>query len=119
MSGWTDLLQSWSTVLQLPTMIVTGAEGAASKVTGLAPVTIPQTVVNAATGQTAPPDVVASWLPSLPDISLPDFSLSSIFPDESANLTKYALIGGAGIVALIILMKPAPAPVRRRTRKAR
>jgi len=116
MTGWTDLLQSWTTVLQLPTMLVTGAEGAASKVTGLAPVKVPQTVVNAATGQTAPPEVVQSWLPQLPDVTLPDFSLSSLFPDQTANLTKYALYGGAGILALLVLTRPPSSSRRRRSR---
>lgn len=112
MTIWQDFIESAQAVLQVPTMLVDVATTGASKLTG-EPTSkipkIPQSVINAASGQFATPEDVQSAIDAipLPTISLPDFSIDSLFP-QTSNLGKYALYGGVGLVALMLLMKPSP-----------
>lgn len=109
MTVWQDFINSAQSVLQVPTMLVDVATTGASKLTSAPIPKIPQSVINAASGQTATPQDVQSAIDAipLPTISLPDFSIDSLFP-QTSNLGKYALYGGVGLVALMLLMKPSP-----------
>lgn len=112
MTSFTDSLKDVvSTIqlpLQIPSILVRGAQGAASKVTGLPPVSVPQTAINAVTGQTAAPEDVQTAINAipLPSIDLPDFSLSNVLGNAESKIGTYALIGGLGLVALLALAKP-------------
>lgn len=111
MTTWGDIISSWQAVLEVPTILVTGAENVASKVTGKPPVIIPQSVVNAATGQTATSaDVKAGedmavhgLINTLPSFNI--FSGLSWDPNNSSKFGGYMLIGSAAIMAGYLLTR--------------